>query len=198
MKSTESLVRYDHYIDGAGVAPAGGEYLPTENPFTGTAWGSIARGNRADAEAAVDAAQRAFVSGTWPELTPSERGRLLWRLGDLVIANAPRLAEIEQRDNGKLSGEVVAQVRYMGDYFRYYAGLADKVQSAVIPSDKKGVFAYTRYEPKGVIAIITPWNSPLTLTSWKLAPALAAGCTAVVKPSEFTSASMLELAQPLH
>jgi len=83
----------------------------------------------------------------------------------------------------------------MGDYFRYYAGLADKVQSDVIPTDKKGVFAYTRYEPKGVIAIITPWNSPLTLTSWKLAPALAAGCTAVIKPSEFTSASMLELAK---
>ena len=99
----------------------------------------------------------------WPALTPSERGRLLWRLGDLVVANAPRLAEIEQRDNGKLAVEVVAQVRYMGDYFHYYAGLADKVQSAVIPTDKKGVFAYTRYEPKGVVAIITPWNSPLTL-----------------------------------
>jgi aldehyde dehydrogenase (NAD+) len=195
MKSAESLVRYDHYIDGARVAPAGGEYLPTENPYTGKVWGLIARGNRADAAAAVEAAQRAFVTGAWPELTPSERGRLLWRLGDLVIAHAARLAEIEQRDNGKLSGEVVGQVRYMGDYFRYYAGLADKVQSAVIPSDKKGVFAYTRYEPKGVIAVITPWNSPLTLTSWKLAPALAAGCTVVVKPSEFTSASMLELAE---
>ena len=83
----------------------------------------------------------------------------------------------------------------MGDYFRYYAGLADKIESAVLPTDKKGVFAFTRYEPKGVVAIITPWNSPLTLTSWKLAPALAAGCTAVIKPSEFTSASMLELAK---
>src|SRR5436190_3007082 len=83
----------------------------------------------------------------------------------------------------------------MADYFRYYAGLADKVQSAVIPTDKKGVFAYTKFEPKGVIAIITPWNSPLTLTSWKLAPALAAGCTVVVKPSEFTSASMIEFAK---
>jgi (Z)-2-((N-methylformamido)methylene)-5-hydroxybutyrolactone dehydrogenase len=195
MKTAASLVKYDHYIDGAYAVPASGEYLPTENPFTGSAWGLIARGNRADAEAAVAAAQRAFTSGPWSQLTPSERGRLLWRLGDLVAANAPRLAEIEQRDNGKLAGEVVAQVRYMGDYFRYYAGLADKVQSAVIPTDKKGVFAYTRYEPKGVIAIITPWNSPLTLTSWKLAPALAAGCTAVIKPSEFTSASMLELAQ---
>src|SRR6185369_10864036 len=109
--------------------------------------------------------------------------------------NADRLAEIERRDNGKLATEVVAQVRYLADYFKYYAGLADKIESAVLPTDKKGVFAYTKYEPKGVIGIITPWNSPLTLTSWKLAPALAAGCTTVIKPSEFTSASMLELAQ---
>jgi acyl-CoA reductase-like NAD-dependent aldehyde dehydrogenase len=195
MTSADGWVRYDHYIDGASVPPASGEYLPTENPFSGKVWAEIARGNAADARAAAEAAQRAFTSGPWPELSPSERGRLLWRLGDLVIANAPRLAEIEQRDNGKLAGEVVGQVKYMGDYFRYYAGLADKIESAVLPTDKKGVFAFTRYEPKGVIAIITPWNSPLTLTSWKLAPALAAGCTTVIKPSEFTSASMLELAR---
>src|SRR6185369_2864331 len=194
LESVEAMIRYDHYIDGADVAPSSGEFLPTENPYTGKVWAEIARGNRADAEAAVTAARRAFTSGAWPALTPSERGRMLWRLADLVTANAERLAVIEQQDNGKLATEVVAQVRYMADYFRYYAGLADKVQSSVIPTDKKGVFAYTRYEAKGVIAIITPWNSPLTLTSWKLAPALAAGCTAVVKPSEFTSASMLELA----
>ena len=127
-------------------------------------------------------------------MTATRRGQLLRRLADLVIEHAPRLAEIEQRDNGKLSSEVVAQVRYMGEYFHYYAGLADKVESKVIPTDKAGVFTFTRYEAKGVVAIITPWNSPLTLTSWKLAPALAAGCTAVVKPSEFTSASMLEFA----
>ncbi|NUZ08061.1 aldehyde dehydrogenase [Piscinibacter koreensis] len=195
MTSSQELPRYAHYIDGKEVPPSSGEYLPTEDPFTGAAWAQVPRGNRADAEAAVEAAQRAFAAGAWPEMTPSERGRLLWRLGDLIVENAARLAEIERRDNGKLAVEVVAQVRYMGDYFRYYAGLADKVQSSVIPTDKKGVFAYTRYEAKGVIAIITPWNSPLTLTSWKLAPALAAGCTAVIKPSEFTSASMLELAR---
>ena len=86
------------------------------------------------------------------------------------------------------------QIRYMAEYFYYYAGMADKVEGQVIPSDKPGVFAYTKNEPKGVVAIITPWNSPLTLTSWKLAPALAAGCTAVIKPSEFTSASMVEFA----
>jgi aldehyde dehydrogenase (NAD+) len=177
------------------VPPAGGEYFPTDDPYTGLQWALVARGNAADADAAVQAASRAFEQGAWPAMTPSQRGQLLWKLGELVQANAERLAAIEQRDNGKLSTEVIAQVRYMGDYFKYYAGLADKVQGAVIPTDKKGVFTYTRYEAKGVIAIITPWNSPLTLTSWKLAPALAAGCTVVVKPSEFTSASMLELAR---
>jgi aldehyde dehydrogenase (NAD+) len=143
----------------------------------------------------VKAASNAFETGRWPEFTATQRGHMLWSLGELIVANATRLAEIEQRDNGKLASEVTAQVRYMGDYFKYYAGLADKIQGAVIPTDKKGVFAYTKFEPKGVVAIITPWNSPLTLTSWKLAPALAAGCTVVVKPSEFASTSMLEFAR---
>ena len=190
-----SLPRFGHYIDGAVVEPVAGAYLPTDNPYTGATWATIARGTAADVEAAVTAADRAFNDGAWPAITPSERGRLLWRLGELVQANAEKLALVEQRDNGKLMAEVIAQVRYMGDYFKYYAGLADKIESHVIPTDKKGVFAYTRYEAKGVVAIITPWNSPLTLTSWKLAPALAAGCTAVVKPSEFTSASMVEFAR---
>jgi acyl-CoA reductase-like NAD-dependent aldehyde dehydrogenase len=135
MTSADGLVRYDHYIGGASVPPASGEYLPTENPFSGKVWAWVARGNAADARAAAEAAQRAFASGPWPQLSASERGRLLWRLGDLVAANAARLAEIEQRDNGKLVGEVVGQVKYMGDYFRYYAGLADKIESAVLPTD---------------------------------------------------------------
>ncbi|CDM22617.1 aldehyde dehydrogenase [Castellaniella defragrans] len=188
-----SLPRYDHFINGARVPPASGDYFDTENPYTGEVWAHIARGNAADVDAAVAAAKAAF-EGPWGGLTATRRGQLLRRLADLVIEHAPRLAEIEQRDNGKLSSEVVAQVRYMGEYFHYYAGLADKVESKVIPTDKPGVFTFTRYEAKGVVAIITPWNSPLTLTSWKLAPALAAGCVAVVKPSEFTSASMLEFA----
>jgi len=192
--TVNDLPRYGHYIDGASVPPASGAYLPTDNPYTGQTWAHIARGNAADAAQAVEAAARAFDSGAWPTLNASERGKLLWKLADLVTANAERLAFIERQDNGKLATEVLAQVRYMADYFRYYAGLADKVQGSVIPTDKKGVFAYTRYEAKGVVAIITPWNSPLTLTSWKLAPALAAGCTVVIKPSEFTSASMLEFA----
>jgi aldehyde dehydrogenase (NAD+) len=194
MSEFEGLPRYGNYIDGRKAAPSSGQYLPTENPYTGEAWALIGRGNAQDVDHAVAAADRALHEGAWARVTPSERGRILWRLGDVIAAHGERLADIERRDNGKLASEVVAQVRYMADYFRYYAGLADKIESAVLPTDKKGVFAYTKYEPKGVVAIITPWNSPLTLTSWKLAPALAAGCTVVIKPSEFTSASMLELA----
>jgi len=194
VQASEQLRRYDHHIGGATVPPGSRAYLPTEDPFTGKTWALIARGNPADAHAAVEAADAAF-HGPWSRLSATERGHLLWKLGDRVQAEAARLAEIERRDNGKLATEVLSQVKYMGDYFKYYAGLADKVQSHVIPTDKKGVFTYTRFEPKGVVVIITPWNSPLTLTSWKLAPALAAGCTAVIKPSEFTSASMLELAE---
>ena len=188
------LQTYDHYIDGRSVKATSGEYLPTENPYTGQVWAQVARGDVRDVDLAVAAARRAFETGPWPSLSPSERGRLLWSIGDRIAAGAEALARTECRDNGKVYAEVIAQVTYMGDYFKYYAGLADKIESAVIPMDKKGVFSYTLHEPKGVVAIITPWNSPLTLTSWKLAPALAAGCTAVIKPSEFTSASMLELA----
>jgi len=190
--SKSELPKYGNYIDGVNVPPASNDYLPTENPYSGEVWALIGRGTEADVAGAVSAAERALIQGEWPKMTATQRGHLLWRLGDLIKANADHLAIIEQRDNGKILSEASAQIRYMGDYFKYYGGLADKVQGAVIPTDKHGVFTYTTYEPKGVVGIITPWNSPLTLTSWKLAPALAAGCTAVIKPSEYTSASMLE------
>ncbi|HEY5711564.1 MAG TPA: aldehyde dehydrogenase [Allosphingosinicella sp.] len=191
-KMEKSLRHYGAYIGGAERPPAGNEYFPTDDPYSGETWAMVARCGSDDVAAAVAAAKAAFE--TWSGLRPSRRGRLLRNLADLIVANADRLAEVERRDNGKLAAEVNGQVRYVGDYFNYYAGLADKVRSEVIPTDKEGVFAFTKYEPKGVVAIITPWNSPLTLTSWKLAPALAAGCTAVVKPSEYTSASMIEFA----
>ncbi len=191
----QDLPKHGNFIDGVEVPPVGGKYFSTENPYSGAAWALIARSDQRDVELAVASARSAFADNAWSSLSASQRGALLRRVADLIIENAPRLAEIEMRDNGKLAAEVTSQVRYVGDYYHYYAGLADKVQGAVIPSDKKGVFAYTKYEAKGVVAIITPWNSPLTLTSWKLAPALAAGCTAVIKPSEFTSASMIEFAK---
>lgn len=188
------MKRFTHYIDGRDAAPARGDYFASEDPFSGIAWAQVARGNDCDVDSAVRAARRAFEGPAWSGLTATQRGRLLRALAELLREHAPRLAEIEQRDNGKLIAEVRAQALYLSEYFHYYAGLADKIQSDVIPSDKPGVFAYTRFEPKGVVAIITPWNSPLTLTSWKLAPALAAGCTAVIKPSEYTSCAIVEFA----
>jgi len=188
-----TLPRYSHYIDGQKVPPSGGEYFPTENPFTGETWAEIARGNADDVDQAVRAAHRSLHAGAWPALTASERGLLLHRLGDRIAREAERLAAIEVRDNGKLISEMLGQLRYIPKWFHYFGGLADKVHGDVIPLDKKGYFNYTRQEPLGVVAIITPWNSPLMLLAWKLAPALAAGCTVVIKPSEFTSASTVSL-----
>ncbi len=188
----------DHFrmlIDGQPADPVAGRWMPSENPATGRAWAMVPRGDASDVDRAVAAAQRAFEAGPWPALTATARGALLYRLAALIERDAARLATLEQRDNGKLMAEVSVQVRYLADYFRYYAGLADKVQSAVIPTDKPGVFNFTRHEPKGVVAILTPFNWPLALASWELAPALAVGCTAVVKPSEFTSASMLAMGE---
>jgi aldehyde dehydrogenase (NAD+) len=140
----------------------------------------------------VRAAHAAFTSGEWPRLTASKRGALLRRLGDLVAEHSTFLAEIEVRDNGKLIAEMNTTTAYMAQWYHYYGGLADKIEGAVIPTDKADTFNYTRYEPLGVVAAIIPWNSPLFLATWKLAPALAAGNTIVIKPSEFTSASLLE------
>jgi aldehyde dehydrogenase (NAD+) len=180
------------YIDGQFVDAASGDTFESDDPFVGGPWALIPRGAAVDVDRAVRAAHKAFTSGDWPRLTASRRGALLRRLGDLVTERSKALAEIEVRDNGKLYAEMSMQTAYMAQWYHYYAGLADKVEGAVLPTDKPDTFNYTRYEPIGVVAAIVPWNSPLLLTAWKLAPALAAGNTVVIKPSEFTSASTLE------
>jgi aldehyde dehydrogenase (NAD+) len=124
-------------------------------------------------------------------MTPTQRGKLLVRFSEVLGSEAERLAAIETRDNGKLYAEMTTQLRYIPEWFRYFGGLADKVEGSVLPIDKPGMVAYTRREPLGVVAMIVPWNSPLLLLAWKLAPALAAGNTAVIKPSEHASASTL-------
>lgn len=186
------MKKYQAWIDGQWVDPVGGQWFETENPFTGKAWAQIARCTAPDAERAVEAAHRAFESGPWPQMTASARGALLRKLGDLISENAEWLADIEVRDNGKLKAEMYGQTQYMPQWYYYFGGLADKIEGSVIPIDKPGMFNFTQHEPLGVVTIITPWNSPLLLTTWKLAPALAAGNTIVIKPSEFTSASVLE------
>ena len=186
------MQRYQLYIDGQWCDPASGDWFESFNPYTGKPWALIPRGNEVDAERAVTAAQRAFSSGDWPKLTASQRGRLLCKLGDLIAANADALAQTEVRDNGKLIAEMGGQLRYVPNWYYYYGGLADKIEGSVIPTDKPDMFNYTKHEPLGVVLAIVPWNSPLLLTSWKLAPALAAGNTIIIKPSEYTSASALE------
>jgi len=182
---------YKLYIDGEWINSTSGKWFETENPYTGEVWAKISRGNAEDVDKAVKAASKAF-QGDWGQTKPTERGKLLNRLAEIIEKNSERLGEIEVRDNGKLITEMGAQTKYLAEWYRYYGGLADKVEGSVIPSDKPGIFNFTRYEALGVIGMITPWNSPLLLLAWKLAPALAAGNTAVVKPSEYTSASTLE------
>lgn len=190
-----TLESYGLFIDGREVSAADGTTFESTDPYRGEAWATFARGKAADAEAAVEAAHRAFEDGPWSKLTASARGLLMFRLADLIEANVERLARIEVRDNGKLLAEMRAQVAYLPQFFRYFGGLADKIEGAVIPIDKPDTFNYTRHEPLGVCVAITAWNSPLLLAVNKLGPGLAAGNTFVVKPSEFTSASTIELAR---
>lgn len=190
--TAQDLQAYKMHIGGEWVDAASGETFESDNPYTAAPWALIPKGGAADVERAVQAAHTAFTDGDWPKLTATQRGALLRRLGDLLVENAAHLAEIEVRDNGKLIAEMSAQMNYMPQWYYYFGGLADKIEGSVLPIDKPGHFNFTRWEPLGVCACITPWNSPLLLTTWKLAPLLAAGNTAVIKPSQYTSASMLE------
>ncbi len=188
------MKKYQLFIDGGWSDPESGQWFDTVNPYTGEAWARIPRGTAGDVDRAVRSAERAMREGDWSRMNATQRGHALRRLGDVVAAHAERLAAIEVRDNGKLYLEMANQCRYLVEWFHYYGGLADKVQGAVPPIDKPNVLNFTRHEPIGVTACITPWNSPLLLMAWKVAPALAAGNAVVIKPSEFTSASTLEFA----
>jgi (Z)-2-((N-methylformamido)methylene)-5-hydroxybutyrolactone dehydrogenase len=192
---TPALKTYKMFVGGQWVDAASNDVFESHNPYTGKPWALIPRAGAADADRAVRAAHKAFTGGDWPKMTASQRGALLRRLGDLIVEKARHLAEIEVRDNGKLISEMGAQTAYMAQWYYYFGGLADKIEGAVLPSDKADIFNYTTHEPLGVVVAIVPWNSPLLLTAWKLAPALAAGNTVVLKPSEFTSASLLEFMQ---
>ncbi|MBN9733501.1 MULTISPECIES: aldehyde dehydrogenase [unclassified Pseudonocardia] len=193
-RRTTPLPRHDHLIGGERVPPADGAYFGSDNPTTGQPWYEAARGTAADVGRAVEAARTTFESPGWRRMSRTRRGALLRRVGELVGEHAEELARTESTDNGKLLREMRAQLAGLPEYFFYYAGLADKIQGETIPASSVDVLNYTLREPVGVVGAITPWNSPLTLTVAKLAPLLACGNTAVVKPSEYTSASMLALA----
>jgi acyl-CoA reductase-like NAD-dependent aldehyde dehydrogenase len=185
---------YQLFIDGEFVDPVSGQWIDTVDPYRGEAWAQIPRGNAKDIDRAVAAAARAMRQSTWTDMTATARGKLMRCLGDLVAREAERLADIEVRDNGKLKQEMLGQLRYHSEWWWYYGGLADKLEGAVPPIDKPEIFAFTRHEPIGVVGALTAWNSPLLFVAFKCAPAIAAGCAVVVKPSEFASASTLEFA----
>ena len=187
---------YQHWINGAWVDPAGAEWLESVDPYHGGAWARIPRGNSEDANRAVGAAYDAMHHGPWSRMTATERGKILRRIGDLLAdaKNAQRLAEIESRDNGKLLAEMEGQLKYLPEHWYYFAGMADKIEGSVVPVDKSDMLAITYREPVGVVAALTAWNSPLMFFTIKCAPALAAGCSVVLKPSEYASVSSLELA----
>ncbi|WP_246529658.1 aldehyde dehydrogenase [Microvirga zambiensis] len=191
MPSNQQL--YLMYAGGQWFEAASGQTFDSVDPYRGHIWARLQRAGTEDVDRAVSSASAAFRSGDWANLTASMRGRLLTRLGDEILRNADELATIESRDNGKPLSEMRAHIRELAKWYYYYGGLADKLEGAVVPVDKPDMFTFTRKEPLGVCVAITPWNSPLMLATWKLAPGLAAGNTFVLKPSEFTSASSLEL-----
>ncbi len=188
------------FIDGKWVAAASGKTFPTYNPATGEILAQVAEGDREDIDRAVKAARRAFESSAWSDMPVSQRGRLIWKLGDLIEEHLEEFAQLESLDNGKpLSVARVADVPLAIDLFRYMAGWATKIEGNTIPlsaSSKHVKFlAYTRREPVGVVGQIIPWNFPLLMAAWKLGPALATGCTIVLKPAEQTPLSALLLAE---
>jgi phenylacetaldehyde dehydrogenase len=190
-------------IDGKWVAAASEQTFEVMNPATGLTVARVAEGDKADIDAAVRAARRAFESGPWPQMTPSERGKLIWRIGDLIAKHNDELAELESLDNGKpMSVARVADVPLAADIFQYMAGWCTKIEGKTIPLSvlyTPGVqyHSYTRPEPMGVVGQIIPWNFPLLMAAWKLAPALATGCTVVLKVAEETPLSALRLGEIL-
>lgn len=184
---------FQQYIGGA--FSDGASQFDSLDPATGAPWAKMAEASVADVNAAVDAAEAAFFAPEWADMTATARGKLLSRLADLVAEHAPRLAEIETRDTGKIIRETSAQIAYVAEYFRYFAGLADKIEGAHLPIDKPDMEVWLCREPVGVIAAVVPWNSQLFLSAVKIGPALAAGCTVVLKASEEAPAPMLEFAK---
>jgi phenylacetaldehyde dehydrogenase len=182
-------------IDGKWVAATSGKTFDSIDPATGEVLARVAEGDKADIDLAVKAARRAFESGPWAKMSASERGRVIWKIGDLIEKHTEEFAELETLDNGKpISVSRVADVPLAADLFRYMAGWATKIEGSTIPI--AGPFlAYTRREPIGVVGQIIPWNFPLLMAAWKLGPALATGCTIVLKPAEQTPLSAIRLGE---
>lgn len=186
------------YIDGEFVEGSDGQRMESLNPASGQAWAEFACASQSDVQRAVAAARRAQDDSAWRDMLPTQRGKLLYRLADLVASRAKDLGEIETNGSGKLLAETSSQTGYVSDYYRYYAGLADKIEGAVLPIDKPDMQVFTKPMPIGVVAAIVPWNAQMFLAATKIGPALAAGCSVVVKASEEAPCAMLEFAKIFH
>ncbi len=185
---------YRLYGDGE-FCDGGASARTSENPATGAPWARFACAGREDVLRAVAAARRALCEGEWAAMHAGARGKLLFRLADLVAENAEHLGKIETADSGKLAAETVAQTRYVAEYYRYYAGCADKIEGATLPMDKPEMQVFTLREPIGIVAAVVPWNAQMFLAAAKLGPALAAGCCVVLKASEIAPCAILEFAK---
>ena len=191
---TDLVESFDNFIDGAFVPPAGGQRMQTSNPFTGKVWAEVPDDPGAVNDA-VAAARKAFETGPWATMSAVERSQLMRALGDSLARDAEELAVIETRDNGKIIRETSAQTAALKSYLDFFAGMTDKIHGEQLPNPSPDFLVYTEKVPVGVVGVIVPWNSPLMLLTWKLGPLLAAGCTAVIKPSDITPVTALLLAQ---
>ena len=188
--------QFQLYIDGQ--FESGAAQFGSLNPATGQVWAQMPEARQDEVNRAVAAAKRAFNDTAWTGLTATQRGKLLYKLADLLEQNAAHLAELESNDTGKIIRETSSQIAYVAEYYRYYAGVADKLEGSFIPVDKPDMQTWLVREPVGVVAAIVPWNSQLFLSAVKVGPALAAGCTVVLKASEEAPAPLLEFAKLVH
>ncbi|MEM7118811.1 MAG: aldehyde dehydrogenase [Chloroflexota bacterium] len=187
------MQRFKQYINGQ--FEEGTDHFESVNPATGLPWAMFPAASEADVNRAVNAAENALYNSAWTTTTATQRGKMLRRLADLITEHATELGDLETIDSGKLAKETRSQTGYVADYYLYYAGLADKIQGDVIPIDKPNFHVFTTREPIGVVAAIVPWNAQMFLAATKIAPALAAGNTVVVKASEQAPAAMLKFAE---
>jgi (Z)-2-((N-methylformamido)methylene)-5-hydroxybutyrolactone dehydrogenase len=190
-----AIKTYRMLIDGAWVAASDGGEFASVSPIDGQVWARIPEATAVDVDRAVQAAHRAFTSGPWATMTPTQRGKCLRNLGDLLAERSEELGRVETIDTGKMLKETRWQAKYIAEFFHFYAGCADKIAGETLPIDKPDMFVFTAREPLGVVAAIVPWNSQLFLSAVKLGPALAAGNTVVLKASEHASAPMLEFGE---
>lgn len=189
-----TLTTFEMTIGGRSRPAEGGRTMPSQDPSTGEDWALVPLASARDVDDAVAAARAAF-EGEWGSLTATRRGELMFALADVIEQHAEELAELETRDCGKLFKEAFSQIGSLPRWYRFFGGMADKIDGRVPPIDFPTVLNVITREPLGVVAAISAWNSPLMLSTWKLAPALAAGNTVVLKPSDYASSSALRFAE---